>query len=146
MSRYVLLRLRWAVEQVALEFILGCFALTCFLLLRAQPYLSILDLAAMGLDSRNGNRARLFEVLTFDPTGPVTDYGATVTHWLHNRVPKYRGSYNGEAERPSPSYIVDVSICPITVSARLIIHRCYLLQPDQLDLRTAYLSSTFTHP
>lgn len=40
--------------------------------------------------------------------GPVTDYSSTVTHWLRNRVPNYKGSYNGEAERPSASYIVDV--------------------------------------
>lgn len=41
--------------------------------------------------------------------GPVTDYSSTVTHWLRNRIPNYKGSYNGEAERPSASYIVDVS-------------------------------------
>lgn len=41
--------------------------------------------------------------------GPVTDYSSTVTHWLRNRIPNYKGSYNGESERPSPSYIVDVS-------------------------------------
>jgi polyadenylation factor subunit 2 len=40
---------------------------------------------------------------------PVTDYSATVTHWIRNRAPNYRGySYIGEAERPSPSYIVDM--------------------------------------
>lgn len=41
-------------------------------------------------------------------SGPVTDYSATLLHWLHNRVPNYKGGYIGEAERPSPSYIVDV--------------------------------------
>ncbi|KHN99670.1 protein PFS2 [Metarhizium album ARSEF 1941] len=40
--------------------------------------------------------------------GPVTDYSSTVTHWLRNRLPNYKGSYNGEAERPSASYIVDM--------------------------------------
>jgi len=39
---------------------------------------------------------------------PVTDYSATVTHWLRNRVPLYKGSYTGESERPSMSYIVDM--------------------------------------
>lgn len=61
-------------------------------------------------DIRDKNIATLFEGLTVEPKGPVTDYGATVTHWLHNRVPNYRGGYTGEAERPSPSYIVNVSM------------------------------------
>lgn len=39
---------------------------------------------------------------------PVTDYGATVTHWMRQRLPKYKGSYRGELERPSPSYLVDM--------------------------------------
>ncbi|KAG6027462.1 pre-mRNA cleavage and polyadenylation factor (CPF) complex subunit [Claviceps citrina] len=40
---------------------------------------------------------------------PVTDYSSTVLHWLRHRVPNYKGSYTGERERPSASYIVDVS-------------------------------------
>jgi hypothetical protein len=47
--------------------------------------------------------------LTEPDPGPVTDYGATVVHWMRHREPRYKGSYRGEAERPSPSYIVDVS-------------------------------------
>ncbi|CAH0016480.1 unnamed protein product [Clonostachys rhizophaga] len=39
---------------------------------------------------------------------PVTDYSATVTHWLRNRAPNYKGPYTGESERPSASYIVDM--------------------------------------
>ncbi|KAK5664096.1 hypothetical protein OQA88_311 [Cercophora sp. LCS_1] len=39
---------------------------------------------------------------------PVTDYGATIVHWTRNRQPRYRGSYSGEAERPSASFIVDM--------------------------------------
>lgn len=42
---------------------------------------------------------------------PVTDYGATMAHWMRNRNPRYKGSFQGEAERPSASYIVDVSNC-----------------------------------
>lgn len=61
------------------------------------------------MDARNRDKAILFEGLTVNPPGPVTDYGATVTHWQHNRVPNYKGGYMGEAERPSPSYIVNVS-------------------------------------
>lgn len=43
-------------------------------------------------------------------TGPVTDYGATITHWMRRRQPKYKGAYRGELERPSPSYLIDVSV------------------------------------
>ncbi|ESA43241.1 hypothetical protein GE21DRAFT_4310 [Neurospora crassa] len=39
---------------------------------------------------------------------PVTDYGASVVHYMRHRQPRYRGSYAGEVERPSPSYIVDM--------------------------------------
>ncbi|KAH8894997.1 WD40 repeat-like protein [Thozetella sp. PMI_491] len=39
---------------------------------------------------------------------PVTDYGATIVHWMRHRQPKYRGSFKGEVERPSASYIVDM--------------------------------------
>jgi len=42
--------------------------------------------------------------------GPVTDYGATIVHWMRYRQPRYKGSYSGEAERPSVSYIVNASI------------------------------------
>lgn len=43
-------------------------------------------------------------------TGPITDYGSTMVHWMRNRQPRYKGGYQGEFERPSPSYIVDVSV------------------------------------
>lgn len=33
-----------------------------------------------------------------------------MVHWMRNRKPRYQGSYSGEFERPSPSYIVDVSL------------------------------------
>ena len=42
--------------------------------------------------------------------GPVTDYSATMINWMRRRQPLYKGGYRGELERPSPSYIVDVSI------------------------------------
>lgn len=50
--------------------------------------------------------------LTQDPEGPVTDYSSTITHWSRDRTANYKGSYHGEAERPSVSYIVDVSCLP----------------------------------
>ncbi|KAK3302002.1 WD40-repeat-containing domain protein [Chaetomium strumarium] len=39
---------------------------------------------------------------------PVTDYGATIVHWMRRRQPRYKGSFVGETERPSNSYIVDM--------------------------------------
>ncbi|KAL2144572.1 hypothetical protein VTI28DRAFT_8891 [Corynascus sepedonium] len=39
---------------------------------------------------------------------PVTDYGATIVHWMRHHQPRYKGSFAGEAERPSISYIVDM--------------------------------------
>jgi hypothetical protein len=53
--------------------------------------------------------------------GPVTDYGASVVHWMLNRQPRYRGSFKGEVERPSQSYIVDVSLHDYWVTERLIL-------------------------
>jgi hypothetical protein len=48
--------------------------------------------------------------LTIDNhTGPVTDYGSTMVHWMRNRHKMNRPGYMTEMERPSPSYIVDVS-------------------------------------
>ncbi|RDL38156.1 Uncharacterized protein BP5553_05589 [Venustampulla echinocandica] len=39
---------------------------------------------------------------------PVTDYGSTMVHWMRNRQPRFKGGYQGEFERPSPSYIIDI--------------------------------------
>ncbi|KAI1755442.1 WD40 repeat-like protein [Xylaria castorea] len=39
---------------------------------------------------------------------PVTDYGSTMARWTRDRQPRYKGSFNGELERPSASYIVDM--------------------------------------
>jgi hypothetical protein len=41
--------------------------------------------------------------------GPVTDYGSTMLHWMRNRQPQWKGGYDGERERPLPSFIIDVS-------------------------------------
>lgn len=40
---------------------------------------------------------------------PVTDYGSTMAHWMRHRDQRHKGSFRGERERPSASYIVDVS-------------------------------------
>ena len=47
-------------------------------------------------------------LLTLHDLGPVTDYGSTIVHWMRNRQPRFKSGYQGEMERPSPSYIVDV--------------------------------------
>ncbi|KAI1115987.1 WD40 repeat-like protein [Nemania sp. NC0429] len=39
---------------------------------------------------------------------PVTDYGSTMVRWMRDRQSRYKGSFNGEVERPSASYIVDM--------------------------------------
>ncbi|KAM3073723.1 pre-mRNA cleavage and polyadenylation factor (CPF) complex subunit [Clarireedia jacksonii] len=39
---------------------------------------------------------------------PVTDYSSTMVHWMRNRQPRYKDGYQGEMERPSPSYIIDM--------------------------------------
>jgi polyadenylation factor subunit 2 len=41
--------------------------------------------------------------------GPVTDYGSTTVQWMRNRRPRYKHAAAMEVERPSASYIVDVS-------------------------------------
>ncbi|KAK4158005.1 WD40-repeat-containing domain protein [Chaetomidium leptoderma] len=46
--------------------------------------------------------------LTLPLKGPVTDYGASIVHWMRRRQPRYKGSFVGETERPSNSYIVDM--------------------------------------
>jgi hypothetical protein len=53
-----------------------------------------------------GNLSRDFA--NGDLPGPVTDYGSTMVHWMRNRQPRFKGGYQGEMERPSPSYVIDV--------------------------------------
>ena len=50
--------------------------------------------------------------LTASTEGPVTDYGASIVHWMRQRQAQDTGPSAGEAERPSISYIVDVSTPP----------------------------------
>jgi hypothetical protein len=60
-------------------------------------------------ESEREKKGETNEKLTQPPEGPVTDYGATFVHWMRHRRPRYKGSFAGETERPSNSYIVDVS-------------------------------------
>lgn len=39
---------------------------------------------------------------------PATDYASTMAKWVHNRRPQYKGTQCYEAERPNPSYIIDM--------------------------------------
>ncbi|KAI1282402.1 WD40 repeat-like protein [Xylaria sp. FL0933] len=39
---------------------------------------------------------------------PVTDYGSTMARWMRDRQPRFKGSFDGELERPSASYIADM--------------------------------------
>lgn len=74
--------------------------------------------------------------LTLD-SGPVTDYGASVVHYMRHRQPRYRGSYAGEVERPSPSYIVDVRTNTSHEPAALILK----LGTDATTIRPSHQSS-----
>jgi len=58
--------------------------------------------------SQNSQNSQDSQELT-GAQGPVTDYSSTVINWMRNRKPAYQGSYRGEAEQPSASYIIDVS-------------------------------------
>ena len=50
----------------------------------------------------------LLSTIVLTVTGPVTDYGSTLAQWTRHRQPHYKGGVPMEAERPSPSYIIDV--------------------------------------
>jgi len=54
--------------------------------------------------------ARLKQALTHK-SGPATDYSANMAQFVHNRRPQYKGTMGFEMERPSASYVIDVSLC-----------------------------------
>lgn len=77
--------------------------------------------------------------------GPVTDYSSTVINWMRNRKPAYQGSYRGEAEQPSPSYIVDVSTSTPKPHPALLLTcppRCCLPMLDFRRCATRFPSAT----
>lgn len=45
--------------------------------------------------------------------GLVTDYGSSLVQWMRTRRPRYKGGHRMETERPSASYVVDVSFHPM---------------------------------
>jgi hypothetical protein len=54
--------------------------------------------------------ANVVQTLTRKP-GPATDYSANMAQFVHNRRPQYKGTMGFEMERPSASYVIDVSLC-----------------------------------
>lgn len=52
-------------------------------------------------------------------TGPVTDYGSTLAHWMRNRAAGVTTFPLGEGERPTASHIADVSLFIVFPSPRL---------------------------
>jgi hypothetical protein len=83
-------------------------------------------------------------LLTLGVTGPVTDYGSTIVHWMRNRQPRFKGGYQGEMERPSPSYIVDVCdfYIPWVTSIITLLRYCRHYRDFQ-TLQTRFLQSIF---
>lgn len=72
-------------------------------------------------------------------TGPVTDYGSTMLHWLRNRQPRWKGSYSGFMERPSPSYIVNVSLERVIASTVPPEMRYSAIESSTYNLYRCYL-------
>jgi len=60
----------------------------------------------------------------------------------NNRRPRYKGGYQGEMERPSPSYIVDVSYLK-TFDFTADVNRCYHHSQDLITLQTQYQHATY---
>ncbi|KAF1917337.1 WD40-repeat-containing domain protein [Ampelomyces quisqualis] len=49
------------------------------------------------------------QAATNPSTGAVTDYGSTTVQWMRNRRPRYKHAPMPEVERPSASYVVDMT-------------------------------------
>jgi polyadenylation factor subunit 2 len=49
------------------------------------------------------------QLLRLTSTGAVTDYGSTTVQWMRNRRPRYKNAPMPEVERPSASYMVDMT-------------------------------------
>jgi polyadenylation factor subunit 2 len=48
----------------------------------------------------------------------VTDYGSSLVQWVRTRQPRYKGGHRMETERPSASYVVDVSYQAVSTDVR----------------------------
>lgn len=58
--------------------------------------------------------------------GPATDYSANMAQFVHNRRPQYKGTMGFEMERPSASYVIDVSLCSASAQIDDAIKSCVL--------------------
>jgi len=56
--------------------------------------------------------------------GPVTDYSSTMVQWMRNRGPRDIKNPRLEQERPSASYIVDVSLLTTDRTTTADLSRC----------------------
>ena len=79
---------------------------------RQRAPLSFSSKVTCGLPLWHRQLSNSCSCLTKPILGPVTDYGSTMVHWMRNRQPRYKGGYQGEMERPSASYIIDVRPMP----------------------------------
>ena len=41
-------------------------------------------------------------------SGSITDYGLSMVQWMHHRQQRCMGGVRMEAERPTPSHVIDV--------------------------------------
>lgn len=75
--------------------------------------------------------------------GPQTDYGSSMVKWMKNRR---MGKTKIEQERPSPSYIIDVSATVLTLPppTRLHHYRCCHLLPTRCVRETRFLANICT--
>jgi hypothetical protein len=87
-------------HKFALLYITGCLTFLCASLIKYRALLCVREVLELIMAK-----------------GPVTDYSSTLVHWMRNRQPRYKGGYQGEMERPSPSYIVDVGLSPPTLQS-----------------------------
>jgi len=61
--------------------------------------------------------------------GPVTDHGSSMVQWIRNAGPRWKRKRGFEAERPSPSYIVDVSEFHRVENIRMCLQSVQMLPP-----------------
>jgi len=107
-------------------------------MLDSRDYVNSLHIGLLVLNFRKKYLLKLHDI------GPVTDYGSTVVHWMRNRQPRFKGGYQGEMERPSPSYIVDVCHPESVKDLGLTQFRCYRHYQGFRIQQTRSLRNTYT--
>jgi hypothetical protein len=61
-----------------------------------------------------------FDTFHYHAVGPATDYIANMAQFVQNRRPQYKGSVGFETERPSASFVIDVSLYQTWTLQRLV--------------------------